>query len=331
MFNFVQRRKWYFLFSGFLILISLVAMGISVVTYPEHTPIRLSIDFLGGSLFEVQFKPVPGSPVTDEMTESRLVAIFSEFGAAEPRVQRLGNVTSGGDSRWQVRTGFLDNETTAKVTEALDALAKSLGLQFDRDGLRINQMAPSVGSEVTRAAVVAVIVASIVVIGFIAVAFRQVANSFRYGMCAVLAMIHDVIVLVGAMSILGLLFGWEADSLFLTALLTIVAYSVQDAIVVFDRIRENSTRRRGEPYEMIVNRSIMETLLRSITTQVLIAFILFSLMLMGGNTIRPFVTVLLIGLISGTYSSLFIGIPLLVAWENGDLPLLSHRRVAFEQ
>src|SRR5262249_18919215 len=136
-------------------------------------------------------------------------------------------------------------------------------------------------------------------------------------------MIHDIVILVGAMSILGLLFGWEADALFLTALLTVVAYSVQDSIVVFDRIRENSARHRGEPFELIVNRSVIETVQRSITTQILIAFILVSLILMGGETTRPFVTVLLIGLVSGTYSSLFIGIPLLVSWENGELPLFS--------
>jgi preprotein translocase SecF subunit len=128
------------------------------------------------------------------------------------------------------------------------------------------------------------------------------------------------------MSLMGLLFGWEADALFLTGLLTVVGYSVQDTIVVFDRIRENSARHRGEPYEMIVNRSIMETFSRSISMQVVVAFVLVSLFLMGGGSIRQFVGVLLIGLLSGTYSSTFTAIPLLVAWENGQLPFIGRNR-----
>jgi preprotein translocase SecF subunit len=198
-------------------------------------------------------------------------------------------------------------------------------LQLDREALHYSQVSPSVGAEAGRAAAVAVVVASFVITGFIVAAFRRVPNAFRYGMCAIIAMIHDILILVGAMAVLGLLLGWEADALFLTALLTVVAYSVQDSIVVFDRIRENTARHRGEPYEMIVNRSVMETVQRSITTQICIAFVLLSLILMGGVTIRPFVTVLLIGLISGTYSSLFIGIPLLVSWEQREIPFWGRR------
>jgi preprotein translocase SecF subunit len=331
MFNFVQRRKWYFLFSGFLMLISAAAMVISIATYPERSPVRLSIDFLGGSLFEIQFKPLAGTQPGGEITEAVLREIFGQFSLNEVRVQRLGAVgetIATGRNRWQVRTGFIDSDTTVKLTTALDDAARARGLQLDRDALRLSQVSPTVGAEAGRAAIVAVIVASIVITGFIVFAFRQVPNSFRYGMCAILAMIHDIVILAGAMSILGLLLGWEADALFLTAVLTVVAYSVQDSIVVFDRIRENTARHRGEPYEMIVNRSIMETVQRSITTQILISFVLVSLMLMGGNTIRPFVTVLLIGLISGTYSSLFIGIPLLAAWERGELPLVSRRALS---
>jgi preprotein translocase subunit SecF len=129
--------------------------------------------------------------------------------------------------------------------------------------------------------------------------------------------------MTGAMSLMGLLFGWEADALFLTALLTVVAWSVQDTIVVFDRIRENSARHRGEPYEMIVNRSILETFQRSISMQVVVAFVLVALFLIGGDTIRQFVGVLMIGLLSGTYSSTFVAIPLLVAWDEGQLPLVN--------
>jgi preprotein translocase SecF subunit len=130
---------------------------------------------------------------------------------------------------------------------------------------------------------------------------------------------------VGVMSIMGLVFGWEADALFLTGLLTVVGYSVQDTIVVFDRIRENSAKHRGEPFDMIVNRSIMETIERSISLQLVVAFVLVALFIMGGASIHQFVGVLLIGLLSGTYSSTFTAVPILAAWEAGDLPFTGSR------
>jgi preprotein translocase SecF subunit len=324
-FNFVQRRKWYYLFSGLLILISFAAMGISMATYPERSPVRLGIEFLGGSLYEIQFQPIADATAPGEVSESRLHAAFKEAGFDDVQAQRLGDQTR---NRWQVRTDYATEETTQQLTAILDEMTRPLGLRLDRDALRINQVSPIVGSEVMRAALLAVALGAIVITGFIVFAFRKVPNALRYGVCAVLAMIHDIIILTGAMAILGLLLGWEADAMFITALLTVVAYSVQDSIVVFDRIRENVVIRRGEPYEMIVNRSLLETLQRSITTQILIIFILFSLLLMGGVSIRPFIGVLLIGLISGTYSSLFIGIPLLVSWQQGELPLLTRQTAA---
>jgi preprotein translocase SecF subunit len=328
MFNIVQRRKWFFLLSGLLILAGLIAMAISVATYPEHSPVRLSIDFVGGSLLELEFKPIPGQQPTGAVTEDMLANVFREFGLKDIRIQRLGQVGQTSTNRWQIRTNFIEQETTEKIKNALDATGKPLGLQLDRDTLRSNQVTPTVGSEVTRAAVIAVIVASGAVLAWIVWAFRGIHDSFRYGVCAVLAMLHDVLIMVGAMSIMGLLFGWEADALFLTGLLTVVGYSVQDTIVVFDRIRENSARHRGEPYEMIINRSIMETIQRSLSMQLVVAFVLVSLYLMGGSSIRQFVGVLLIGLLSGTYSSTFTAIPLLVAWEEGQIPLISRPRTA---
>jgi len=325
MFNIVQRRKWFFLFSGIVILAGLIAMAISIATYKEHSPIRLSIDFVGGSLFEFQFKPIAGAPQTGEVTEAMFVQAFNELGARDVRVQRLQKIgESQQASGWQVRSDALVNKTSNDVNAAMNKALKPLGLEVDPTKSSSNQVSPTVGSEVTRAAVIAVIVASAAVLAWIAFAFRNVKDSFRYGVCAVLAMIHDVLIMVGIMSIMGLVFGWEADSLFLTGLLTVVGYSVQDTIVVFDRIRENVARHRGEPYEMIVNRSVMETLQRSISMQVVVSFVLVALFLMGGTTIRQFVGVLLIGLLSGTYSSTFVAIPLLVAWEEGQLPFVGH-------
>ncbi len=328
MFNIVQRRKWFFLFSGVLILAGLIAMGISIATYPEHSPVRLSIDFVGGSLMEVEFKPLSGQTPKGAVTEDMLANVFRQNGLTDIRIQQLGQVGATGSNRWQIRTNYMDQNLSEQVKTGLDNVAKPLGLQLDRDTLRSTQVTATVGSDVTRAAVIAVVVASVAVLAWIVWAFRGIPDSFRYGVCAVLAMIHDVLIMVGAMSIMGLLFGWEADSLFLTGLLTVVGYSVQDTIVVFDRIRENSARHRGEPYEMIINRSIMETIQRSLSMQLVVAFVLVSLFLMGGSSIRQFVGVLLIGLLSGTYSSTFVAIPLLVAWEEGQLPFVSRRTTA---
>ena len=317
MFNIVQHRKWFFLFSGFVILAGIISMIISISTYPEHSPVRLSIDFRGGTLFEFQFL---GDKPTSEITGEMIDAKFIEAGVTEVRHQRLGQ---DAENRWQVRSDYLNDAGTKKVESLLADLAKTAGMDYKT--LRSTTVSPTVGSQVTTAALIAVIVASIAVLGWIAFAFRGVTDSWRYGTCAVLAMIHDVLVMAGVMSIMGLVFGWEADSLFLTGLLTVVGYSVQDTIVVFDRIRENAARHRGEPYEMIINRSILETLQRSIAMQLVVGFVLIALFLIGGETIRQFVGILLIGLLSGTYSSTFTAIPLLVAWDHGQLPLISRR------
>jgi preprotein translocase SecF subunit len=165
-----------------------------------------------------------------------------------------------------------------------------------------------------------VIAATVVVTGFIMIAFRQVPNALRYGVCAIIAMVHDVLLVAGVMSLLGLVLGWEVDALFLTALLTVVGFSIQDTIVMFDRIRENIPKHLGEPYEAIVNRSVLETMHRSLATQLNAFFIMIAILLFGGESIKQFIAILFIGLLTGTYSSIFIAVPLLVAWEKGELP-----------
>ncbi len=319
MFNIVQRRKWFFLFSGTIIIAGLIAMTISIITYPDHAPLRLSIDFLGGSLFETTFKPIDASKPTTQFTETEISNAFTQFNTPDVFVQQLGQP---GDNHWQIRSSYIDDTATNNVKDALNKTGQTHNLQIDTDQLHVTQVSPTIGAEVTRAALIAVVVASAVVLAWIVFAFRQVSGAFRYGMCAVLAMIHDILVMTGIMSIMGLIFKWEADSLFLTALLTVVGYSVQDTIVVFDRIRENAARHRGEPYEMIINRSILETLQRSISMQLVVGFVMLSLVLVGGESVRQFVAILLIGLLSGTYSSTFTAIPLLVAWDKGQLPLV---------
>lgn len=312
MFNFVQHRKYYFLLSALVIIPGIIAMIYSTIT--TGSPVLLGIDFVGGSLFELQF--------TGPATESQIRTVFAEFDLTDIVLQELspiGDTTNAPNtSRWQARTAFVDEATTQDIQNALSEQVAPL----DRAASSVNQVSPTIGREVTQAAVIAVLVGTAVIMAFIIFAFRQVPNALRYGVCAIAAMIHDIFVAMGVMSILGLLFGWQVDSLFLTAMLTVIGFSVQDSIVVFDRIRENSRRRRGEPYEMLVNRSVLETIHRSLATQLNAFFVMAALLLFGGDTIKQFVAILFIGMASGTYSSIFNAVPLLVSWENGEIPFL---------
>jgi preprotein translocase SecF subunit len=302
MFNFAERRGLYFLISACVIVPGIIAMIYSTITY--GSPVRLSIDFKGGSLYVVTFE--------EPVTETAIRQVYADFGQPDAVIQQLG--TDG--LRWQVRAGDL---TPAEQT-ALIAELQAQAAPINSDQSSLDVVSPSIGGEVTTAAILAVIAAAVVIMGFIWFAFRRVPNALRYGACAIFAMIHDVLVTMGAMSILGIFFGWEVDALFLTAMLTVVGFSVQDSIVVFDRIRENLPRYRRDPYERVVNRSILETIHRSLATQLNAVFIMIAILLFGGATIKQFIAILLIGLMSGTYSSIFNAVPLLVSWEKGELP-----------
>ncbi len=315
MFTFVQKRRYFFLFSAAIIVPGLLIMLYSLVT--TGAIFRLGNDFLGGGIYEMRFMAEDGA---ERMSEATLRAVFSEFGNDNITVQQVG---SPDEQRWSVRADFQDPETTSALLNRLDEQ-----VPLDRDRLFVEEVSPTVGGEVTRAAIVAVIVAAAVVTGFIVLAFRQVPDAFRYGICAITAMVHDVLIVCGVISLMGLLAGWEVDSLFLTAVLTIVGFSIQDTIVVFDRIRENIPRYLGEPYEVIVNRSILETIHRSLATQLNAFFIMAAILLFGGESVKQFIGILFIGLVSGTYSSICIAVPLLVAWEKGEIPFLKPRSVS---
>lgn len=307
MFQLVEKRRLYFLLSAVVILPGIAVMLYS--TLATGAPFRLSIDFLGGAIYDLTFTE-PGA------TETAIREVFARFGDENIIIQRLG----GEDSlSWSVRGSFLAQDTVTNILETLESELAPL----DRDAFRTEQVSATIGQEVTRAALAAVAMAALVITGFIVIAFRQVPNALRYGVCAILAMVHDVLVVMGLMSLLGLVSGWEVDALFLTAVLTVVGFSVQDSIVVFDRIRENIPRYIGEPYETIVNRSVWETIHRSLATQLNAFFIMAAILLFGGETVRQFIFILFIGLLSGSYSSLFTAVPLLVAWEKGEIPFLS--------
>jgi preprotein translocase subunit SecF len=295
------KRYWFFAVS----LILIVPGFIIILVYG----LPISIDFTGGTLLEIQFDsgqaPMPSS----------IVLTLENLGITDVQVQTTG------DAQVIIRTPFLDDTTRAGIVGELEDR-----YQDTVTVLRFDSVGPTIGAEVTRRAALAVAVASILVVLYILYSFRSVPNALRYGVCAVLAMLHDVAIIFSLVAIGSRLFGWQVDALFLTAVLTVIGFSMQDTIVVFDRVRENSTIYRRLPFETLVNHSIVQTLQRSINTQLMtVEFMLLALLLFGGVTLRQFSFVLLIGLISGTYSSIFISAPVLVVWENHEWRRWFHR------
>ena len=304
MLNIVEKRKLYYLLSLVVIVPGLIAMIYSTVTF--GTPVRLSVDFTGGSLFGLQF--------TGPTTEDAIRGVLAQFGEGNAMIQRLGRPE---ENSWQVRASFMEAEKVNQIKTVLGTAAP-----LDASRSTFDNVSPAVGGEVTRAALIAVTVAAVAILLFIWFAFRRVPHAVRYATCAVVAMLHDILVTMGLMSLAGLFLRWEVDALFLTAMLTVIGFSVQDTIVVYDRIRENIPKYRGEPFEAIVNHSLLETLQRSLTTQLNAIFVMICILLFGGATIKQFIAVILVGMISGTYSSLFNAVPLVVSWELGEFRTL---------
>jgi preprotein translocase subunit SecF len=298
--NIIKNRYLYFAISLLVIIPGMLAL--------IFWKLPLGIDFTGGSLLEVQF--ASGQPPSVE----EVTALYSEFSTPEmdiaaPIIQPLGT-----DSL-SIRSREMNDALKGQIVAAMK---DRFGGEQDVVVLNFTQVSASVGQEVTRAASIAVALAAIAILIYIWIAFRKVNHPFRYGTAAVVAMLHDVLVVIGVEAILGHFLGWQVDSLFLTALLTVIGFSVHDTIVVFDRIRENSNVYRRVEYETVVNHSIVQTLDRSINTQLTVMITLLALALFGGTSIRHFVVILLVGVFSGTYSSIFNAAPILVVWENRE-------------
>ena len=293
MINIVKHRYIYFAISLIIIIpgiIAIIAWG-----FP------LAIDFTGGKLLEIQFDsgstPLP----------SEVIALYAANGFEETIVQ-----TSGSDILI-IRSKSMDEAMVNQLIQAMEDKYNS-----STTVLRSELVGPAIGQEVATRAAGAVGLAALGIIIYITYAFRGVSHPFRYGVSAIIAMFHDVLVVLGVEALFGHFLGWQVDALFLTALLTVIGFSVHDTIVVFDRIRENTNLYRRLPYETVVNHSIVQTLARSINTQLTVMFTLFALALFGGVTIRHFVIILLVGVLSGTYSSIFNAAPILVVWENKE-------------
>ena len=262
----------------------------------------LAIDFTGGSLLEVRFE----SGIAPQPAD--VIQLYGSLGVEDVQVQTTGDATIF------ARSSFLDDTTRSSLISAMEE-EFSTNITI----LRFDSVGPTIGQEVTARAGMAIAVAAIAVVLYITFAFRGIQNSLRYGICAIIAMIHDVLIVLSLGALGAYFFGWQIDALFLTALLTVIGFSVQDKIVVFDRIRENSGIYRRLPFDTLVNHSIVQTLQRSINTQLMtVEFMLLALALFGGVTLREFAVILLVGLFSGTYSSIFIAAPSLVIWEKQE-------------
>ena len=297
--NILGKRYIFFAISIIFILIGLVI----IVT----NGLPLAIDFRGGTLLELQYTD-PDLPGTEQV-----VNIYDDFGFTEVTAQ-TANDSDDRRTILIIRSPFMDEQIKAQIVTELESLTTT-EIVINR----FESVGPVIAEQVTQRAAIAVGIAALAVVIYITFAFRGITNAFRYGVCGIFAMLHDVLIVVSLSAIGGLLFGWQVDSMFLTALLTVIGFSVQDKIVVFDRIRENSAIFRKLPYEKLVNHSIVQTLQRSINTQLMtVEFMLLALALFGGVTLREFAVILLVGLFSGTYSSIFIAAPLLVVWETKE-------------
>ena len=257
--------------------------------------LKPAIDFTGGTLLEIKSaQPIETAKFFDLAKEQHL---------------ELSSVQTSQDNTYLLRLKPISAEQN-------EELKKSLG---DVEEKRFETVGPVVGKELTQKALLAIGIASLAIVVYIAYAFRQVPKPYspwKFGLSAVVALLHDALVVLGIFSLLGHFLGVEIDALFVTAMLTVIGFSVHDTIVVFDRVRENLPKMADKSFEEVVDFSLSETLVRSLNTSFTVILTLVALMLFGGETIRWFVAALLIGIVSGTYSSIFNASPLLVIWES---------------
>jgi len=301
LFRFVEHKWWYFLFSGIVLIpgIAFLLLG----------GLRPGIEFRGGTLLDVTFT---SPPANEEVFE-----VMASLGHTEAIVQGA----EGG--RMLIRTSQLDPAEQTAVEEALEQRS---GQDVE---LNAQTVSPSFSAELVRNAISALVVASGAIVLLIAFAFRQYGwAAFRYGLAAIVAVLHDAFLVLGVFAILGYFLNFEVDSLFVTAILTIIGFSVHDTIVVFDRIRENLRVSAGEPLNPIINFSIMQTMVRSVITSVTTLLPLVALYAFGGYSIRNFALALIIGIIAGTYSSIFNAAQVVSLWQETEDRLRLRREPA---
>jgi len=270
--------------------------------------LRQGIDFTGGSTLTLEF--------SDPVNQTDLRAEFANLGHSDATVQQLE------DNVFFIRTKELDEVARVAVLAGTEGNLSPNGVQQ----LSFDLVSPVVAGETILNAIYAILAAAVGIFLYVWWAFRNVPSPFRYGAAAIIALLHDAIIVIGIFSILGVLIEMEVGTMFLVAILTVIGYSVNDTIVVFDRIRENVLTFPNRELSEVVNLSISETIGRSLNTSLTLLITLMALMLFGGSTIREFLLVLLIGVVVGTYSSIAIASQALISWEYGDFKRVILRR-----
>ncbi len=290
MIDIVRNRKWFFLISICLLVPGLISMLVF--------GFKLGIDFSSGTVMTLRFNP--------QVEQGTLRQQMSQLGYDEATIQK----TSEGD--FLVRTRDINSDEKVALIDGLEK-----GLNSDLTIRDFETVSPVVASEVARNAAIAVLVASIFMILYIAFAFRKMPSPFKWGVSAVIALLHDVLIVMGIFSILGWLIGYQVDSMFIVAMLTIVGFAINNTCVVYDRIRENVRKGISKDFAVTVNSSILETIARCINTSLVVILTGLALFLFGGVTIQQFIMALLVGVVVGIYDSIFVAGPLLVLWDRG--------------
>ena len=290
MFNIVGKRFWFFVISGAVILISII----SLVTFG----LKAGIEFSSGSMMTVNFE--------QKVEQGELKQELASLGYTNAIIQQTGE----GD--FLIRTHELTSQDKAQLE---DALTKRFGHLTEPE---FHSVSPMVAEETAQNAAIAVAVAAIGILLYVTWAFRRMPNPFRYGTCAIVALVHDAVIALGIFSILGGILNWQVNLMFITGILAVIGYSINNTIVVFDRIRENLIKGISPSFEVVVNNSLVETLSRSLNTSLTTLFVVLALLLFVGASIQNFAVVLLSGIIAGTFSSICIAPALLVVWEKGE-------------
>jgi preprotein translocase subunit SecF len=287
-FSFVKQKNVFFAFSAIIILAGIVSIAVQ--------GFNLGVDFSGGALLDLKFeKPV---------TVAEVRAVLKDYGLENSTLQLAGAEKVDKAPNVMIRTRFLDeNEKQALLKGLTDKIGKY-------DVKRIENVGATISSEMTRESLIALLLSWVVIIAYVAYRFE-----YRFGVAGVLALVHDVMVVVGLFSI----FKIEIDATFVAALLTIVGYSINDTIVIFDRIRENMRfMKKGETLPEMVDRSIWQTMTRSIYTSLTVMFCVVAMYFLGGETTKTFALALIIGFVSGTYSTVFLASPVWLVWKEHD-------------
>lgn len=294
--NIIAHRKIFYIFSGLLLLAGLLVL--------LFFGLKTGIDFRGGSLLEVEFT---GVRPDNQTIKEKLFSL--ELGEIEVQLT--------GEQGAILRLKSIDEETHQQVLMALSSINEAEAEQVIEK--RFDSIGPVIGKELKRTSLWAILLALAGIIFYIAFVFRKVSKpvaSWKYGLCALVALFHDVFIPVALFALLGYFLKVEIDLYFIVALLTILGYSVNNTIVVFDRVRENLKRRVGEDFSETVNMSIKQTFVRSINASLTTVFVLLSIFLFGGATTKYFALALIVGIVAGTYSSILLATSFLVTWER---------------